>query len=80
MLSLGFDPKLGIQCMTAFTSICDIKFQCWHSMSSLGFNHNHLSSKKCVWPHSHEYVVFIPNVGIESQPFKFENLTFSQMT
>ena len=44
MLSLGFYSKLGIQCMTAFTRICDIQSQWWHSMSSLGFN-----PKLCIW-------------------------------
>ena len=38
MLSLGFNPKLGSQCMMAFTSKSDIP------MSSLGFN-----SKLCIW-------------------------------
>ena len=54
MLSMGFNPKLGIHCFV--------------NSSGIGLNHiNHLSSKMYAWRHSQVYVIFSHNTDIQCQ-------------
>ena len=41
------NPKLSIQCMMAFTSICNIQSQCWHAMSAWDSVPSFVSGMRC---------------------------------